>query len=157
LESEQQSPSKRLFAWLSKTMQITDWEAIKMVNDFSFNLKSELSVSGEVNWKDIGRFFRDDKGNISIDTALSNLESVLAVAAEKVIREKAEHIVLVGDHKIPAIEMEEFLHDSPAKKDYGWIIAIVVIVLSIMAAGVYLSEKGFDTYSLGNQNIIRIR
>ena len=157
VESGQQSPSKKLFEWLSKIKEVTEWEAIKLVNDFSFNLKNQISAAGELNWENVGRFLRDEKGNIVLESAFLQLESEMPVVAEKVIREKAEHKVMVGDSERTAIEMEEYFSDTPAKKDFGWIIAIVVVVLSIMMLGIYLSEKGLNPSSVGNQNIIQTR
>ena len=157
MESGQQGSSKKLFEWLSKVKEVTEWEAIKLVNDFSFDLKNQISASGEVNWKNVGRFLRDDKGNIVLESAFLQLESEMPVVAEKVIREKAEHKVLVGESESTTIEMEEYFSDTPAKKDLGWIIAIVVVVLSIMLLGIYLSENGLNPSSFGNRNIIQTR
>lgn len=157
MDNREQSPSKKLFEWISKVRSISDWEAIRMVNDFSFDLKNQLSATGEVSWKNVGRFLRDDKGNIILDSVLLEPESELPVIAEKVIREKAEHKILVGDNVKTAIEMEEIRHENIPKKDYGWIIAIIAIVLSIMIVGIYLSENGLALTSLGNQNIIHTR
>lgn len=157
MDSRKQSPSKKLYEWISKARNISDWEAIRLVNDFSFDLKNQLSTTGEVSWKNVGRFLRDEKGNIMLDSAFMKAESELPVIAEKVIREKAGHNILVGDNIKTAIEMEETLTETIPNKDYGWIIAIIAIVLSIMIVGIYLSENGLALSSLGNQQIIHTR
>lgn len=157
MDSGQQSPSKKLFEWISNAIHISDWEAIKLVNDFSFDLKNQLSATGEVNWKNVGRFFRDDKGNIILESAALELESEQPVNAEKVIREKAVHQILAGESEVSINEMEEMLQDNSPKKDYGWIIAIIAIVLSVMILGIYLSENGLDLSSIGNQKIIQTK
>jgi hypothetical protein len=40
IESRNDKPSKKLFDWLSSTLGITEWDAIRSVNDFSFDLKT---------------------------------------------------------------------------------------------------------------------
>ncbi len=152
-----QSPSRKLFEWLAKAKQITDWEAIKLVNDFSFDLKNQISETGEATWKYVGKFLRDDKGDIILESNVLELDSEIPVPAEKVSREKAEHKILVGESERTVVEMEEYLSETPVKYDYGWIIALVAIVVSFMIAGIYLSEKGLLPSSVGNQNIIQTR
>ena len=51
IESRNDKPSKKLFDWLSSSLGITEWDAIKSVNDFSLALKKKLSENGEVNWE----------------------------------------------------------------------------------------------------------
>lgn len=157
LENADQSPSRKLFEWLSQVMMVSEWEAIKMINDFSFDLKNQVAASGEVIWEKVGKFFRDDNGDIIIDSAILELESEQPVIADKVIRGKAEHTVMVGINERTAVEMEAYSYEAPPKKDYGWIIAIIIIVISFMMAGIYLSEKGLDPSSVGNQHIIRTK
>jgi hypothetical protein len=83
------------------------------------------------------------------------LQSEQPVVAEKVIRVKAEHIVLVGEKEKTSVEMEEYFAGSPAKKNYSWLIAIILTVLAVMFIGWYFSEKGFLTSSAGNQSVIK--
>lgn len=156
METGHQSPSKKLFDWLSKTQQITEWEAIRQVNEFSFDLKNRISAEGKVDWKNVGTFHRDDKGDIVLDSAPLQLESEKPVIAVKVIRGKAEHKILVGEQERTVIEMEEFFMENTEKKDIGWIVAIILIVFTIMTVGIYLSGKGISPSSTGNQSIIRI-
>ena len=40
---------------------ISEWDAIKSVNDFSFSLKNKISETGEVNWEDVGILKRDKR------------------------------------------------------------------------------------------------
>lgn len=157
LENADQSPSRKLFEWLSQVMMVSEWEAIKMVNDFSFDLKNQVAASVEVSWKNVGKFFRDDKGNLVLDSYLPELESEQPVIADKVIREKAEHTVMVGMNERTAMEMEAYSYEASQKKDYGWIIAIIIIVISFIMVGIYFSEKGLDPSSVGNQHIIQSR
>jgi hypothetical protein len=44
--SRNDKPSKKLFDWLSSSLNITEWDAIKSVNDFSFALKRNFLKMG---------------------------------------------------------------------------------------------------------------
>jgi hypothetical protein len=155
IDPRNDKPSKKLFDWLSSSQSITEWEAIKSVNDFSFDLKKKLSEFGEVSWEKVGVLRRDNNGDLKLDPQNISLQSEPRVTAEKVIRVKAEHIVLVGEKEKTSVEMEEFLAGSRTKKNYTWLIALILTVLAVMFIGWYFSEKGFSTSSAGNQSVIK--
>jgi hypothetical protein len=155
IDPRNDKPSKKLFDWLSASLNITEWEAIKSVNDFSFDLKKRLSEFGEVSWEKVGVIRRDNNGDLKLDPPNISLQSEPPVTAEKVIRLKSEHIVLVGEKEKTSVEMEEYIAESPAKKNYTWLIAVILTVLAVMFIGWYFSEKGFSTSSAGNQSVIK--
>ena len=155
IDPKNDKPSKKLFDWLSSSLNITEWDAIKSVNDFSFDLKKKLSEFGEVNWEKIGVLRRNDIGDLKLEPQNVSLQSDPPVAAEKVIRVKAEHTILVGQKEKSSVEMEEYLATTPVKKNYTWLIAVILIVLAVMFIGWYFSEKGFSTSSAGNQSVIK--
>ena len=155
IESTNDKPSKKLFDWLCSSLGVAEWDAIKAVNDFSFDLKKKLSEEGEVSWEKVGVFRRNDNGEIKLDPTTNTLQSDQPVFAEKVIRVKAEHTVLVGEQERTAIEMEEYFAQDAPKKNYSWIIALILTVLAIMFIGLYFSEKGFSPSSAGNQSVIK--
>ena len=148
-------PSKKLFDWLSSSLNITEWEAIKSVNDFSFDLKKKLSEYGEVSWEKVGVIRHNNNGELKLDPQNILLQSEPPVTAEKVIRVKAEHTVLVGEKEKTSVEMEKYFAGIPAKKNYSWLIAVILTVLAVMFIGWYFSEKGFSTSSAGNQSVIK--
>lgn len=155
LETKDDKPSKELFEWLSLSPGITEWDAIKSVNDFSHELKNKISAAGETSWENVGVIKRDIAGNLKLISNTLSLKNEQPVIAEKVIREKAEHTVLVGEQERSAIEMEEYLTGHGAKRNYGWIIAVVLTVMAVMFIGWYFSEKGFKPSSSGNTSVIR--
>ena len=155
IESRNDKPSKKLFDWLSFSLNITEWEAIKSVNDFSFDLKKKLSEYGEVSWEKVGVIRRNNNGDLKLDLQNILLYTEQPVTAEKVIRLKAEHTILVGEKEKTSTEMEEYISGNPAKKNYTWLIAVILTVLAVMFIGWYFSEKGFSTSSAGNQTIIK--
>ncbi|HJS54092.1 MAG TPA: hypothetical protein VJ765_06090 [Chitinophagaceae bacterium] len=155
IESASDQPSKKLFDWLASAIGIAEWDAIKLINEFSFTLKKNLSESGEVNWENIGTIRRDDKGQLKLDSQTIVLQSERPVPAEKVIREKVQHTLLVGEKEKSSAEMEEYFAGVPATRNYTWLIAIVLTIISIMFIGWHFSEKGFAPSSAGNQSVIK--
>lgn len=155
IESKNDKPSKKLYDWLCSSLGIAEWDAIKAVNDFSFGIKEKITQEGEMSWEKIGVFRRNDNGDITLESAEISLQSEQPVFAEKVIREKSEHTVLVGEQERTVVEMEEYFAQEVPKKNYGWIIALILTVLAIMFIGWYFSEKGFSPSSAGNQSVIK--
>ena len=155
IESRNDKPSKKLFDWLSSSFGITEWDAIRSINDFSFDLKKKLSENGEVAWANVGMIRRDNNGDLKIDQQSISLQSEQPITAEKVIRLKAEHTVLVGEQEKTSVEMEEYFSGSPTRKNYSWLIAVILTALAVLFIGWYFSEKGFSTSSAGNQTVIK--
>jgi hypothetical protein len=155
IESRNDKPSKKLFDWLSSSLGITEWDAIRSVNDFSFDLKKKLSEKGEANWDNVGIFRRDNNGDLKLHSQSILLKSEQPVMAEKVIRVKAEHNVLVGEQEKTSVQMEEYFAENKSRKNYTWLIAVIITVLAVMFIGWYFSEKGFTTSSAGNQSVIK--
>src|SRR6186997_3213174 len=96
IDPKNDRPSKKLFDWLFSSFNITEWEAIKSVNDFSFDLKKKLSEFGEVNWEKIGVLRRNDIGDLKLEPQNVSLQSDPPLAAEKPIRLTPQHTILLG-------------------------------------------------------------
>lgn len=155
IDSRNDKPSKKLFDWLSSSLGITEWDALKSVNDFSFALKEKLSENGEVHWESVGTIRRDNNGDLKLGSQNISLQSEQPVIAEKVIRTRAEHTLLVGAQEKTSVEMEQYFAESPAKKNYMWLIAVILTVLAVLFIGWYFYEKGFSTSAAGNQSVIK--
>lgn len=150
LETEHSSPCKKHFyCWLSKLLGMSDREAIVRFNDFAFDLKKQVSNGDTIQWDGVGTIskgFGDQVKFVPADAV--TIEK--PVTAEKVIREKAEHTVRVGEDERTAAEMTEMLNRPVEKKSNWWITAVGLMILAIMFIGWYLSEHGLDVTSTGN-------
>jgi hypothetical protein len=155
IESKDDKPSKKLFEWLSSSYGISEWDAVKFINDFSFSIRNKLSEEGEMNWENVGVFRRDETGNLKLESPAMSLPNLHPAHAEKVIREKFEHTVLVGEREKSSVEMEEYFAGEAPRKNYAWIIAVVLTILAAMFIGWYFSEKGFNPSSAGNTSVIK--
>jgi len=155
IESKDDNPSKKLFDWLYSSYGIAEWDAVKTINDFSFSLRNKISETGEVSWEKVGVFRRNEAGNIKIDPCATGKQNLQPVHAEKVIREKFDHVLLVGEREKSSGEMKEYFAEELPAKNYAWIIAVVLTILAVMFIGWYFSEKGFNPSSAGNTSVIK--
>lgn len=155
LDHENDKPSKKVFEWLSSSLGISESDAIKSVNEFSSSLRNRIAEAGEVNWKDIGILKKDNNGSLKLDAFPITFKTEQPVHAEKVIREKFEHTVLVGEQEKSSVEMVEYLTGDAPKRNYTWIVAVVLTILAVMFIGWYFSEKGFNPSSAGNKSVIK--
>lgn len=149
LQPVSNSPSKNFFIWLGAALQVSDRDAVIRYNDFAFDLKRQLSGGDIVNWNGVGQLSKGLAGDIKfIPQEKKSLES--SVKAEKVMREKAEHMVRVGEDEKTSAEMTELLSQTEEKKSYWWAYALIVTVLSVMFIGWYFSENGISMSSISN-------
>lgn len=160
-------PSKKLFEFLAKEKSITEWDAIRMVNDFAYELNKSLLAGKEIKWEPVGNFRKDESGNIVLDSPVITPGNEPAVVAEKVIRENAQHTMLVGERERTSTEMESMLTDNvrhkrsrikesdsgheQKKKDPFLLIAIILTMLAFIFIIFYFSQKRFRSSSTGNQ------
>lgn len=148
-------PEKNFFRWLSKAMGISDREAIFRFNDFAFDLKKQLSEGAVVNWNEVGELSRGLGGEVKFVPSNPPLPLEKPVPAEKVIREKAEHMVRVGEQEKTAAQMEEMLSQPEEKKSLWWAWALAVGLLATMFIGWYFSEHGVGLPGISNTSKLK--
>ena len=145
-------PPKKMFTWLADIFNISDREAVIRFNDFAFDLKKKITDGEEVQWSGIGKF---SKGVTAIHfTPVEPWNEEGDVAAQKIIREHAEHIVLVGERERTSVEMTELLNQQDGKKKNWWAYALAIGILAIIFIFWYFSEHGMQITSTANsQNL----
>ena len=129
------------YPWLAALMQIPAGEAINQFHDFCSQLKEQVYAGAKIDWKGVGVITKGAGRTIRFEPAVSTPVET-AVTAEKIIREKAEHDVRVGEEKRTADEMRAYLNPEKATPSRWWIAALVLGLLAVMFTGWHLSEKG---------------
>lgn len=143
------SPSLKFFKWLGAAFLISDHAAIIRFNDFVFDLKKQINDGNKINWEGLGTLNKGLAGEVKFTpAAISVIEN--PITAEKVIREKAEHFVRVGEDERTSVEMTELLSKTEVKKSSWFLFAIAAVLLSLMFIGWHLSENGVDVSSSSN-------
>ncbi len=143
-------PGQRFFSWLAASLGITDREAIFRFNDFAFDMKKQISDGAVVSWDRVGTLNKGLGGDVKFKPFIPEIALEGPVPAEKVIREKAGHMVRVGEEEKTSVEMTEMLGRKEEKKSYWWAYALAIIVLAIMFIGWYFSEHGMDAAATAN-------
>ena len=147
---EQEAEGRNFFQWLANALGISDREAVIRFNDFVYQMKQRLRNGDRINWDGIGVLSTGLGGEIRFEPP--NEVGVInpPVKAVKVIRDKAEHTVRVGEDERTSAQMIELLNQPNSKKSNWWAWALAVAILAIMFIGWYFSAYGLKTSSTGN-------
>ena len=151
LHPEYAVPAISFFTSLGGLLHLSGKEAVKKFNDFSFDLKKQLADGAIVNWSGVGILQKGLAGDIKLSPSVIQLQET-PVVAHKAIREKAEHMVRVGEDEKSAEEMTEFLNQEEEKKTYWWVYAMVIGILSVIFIGWHFSENGIDVSATANKS-----
>lgn len=145
------APDKEFFSFVAAQRNILDYEAIKWYNEFSFELRNRIRAEEEVSWDGVGILKRDGSGGVLFEPAPAQLSFLRPVPAVRVVRQDAQHSMVVGDRERTSGEMNEWLQDHARRRRRlsWWIIAVVLAVLGLAFLGWYFYSHGF---SAGNQN-----
>jgi hypothetical protein len=143
-------PSRRFFDCLSSALAIPDREAIMRYNNFVFDLRERIQKGETLLWEGIGEWKKALGSGIAFTPAFDQMPDGEPVPAERVLREKAEHQVRVGESERTADEMREYFQAAPIKKDIYWAVALVLLVILVILIGFYFSSKGVVVEAIGN-------
>jgi len=136
------TPTKSFFTWLSEKMNISYSEAIVGFNAFVFDLKTEILSGAKIVWPRMGVFTRGMANEIKVEGLVERFELQTPVPATKVIREKAEHTIRVGEDQRTSTEMEEILHHANNHSRRWWLPALIIGTAAIIAMLIYFSTNG---------------
>lgn len=150
LQSNSHVPGKNFFTWLAYTLGITDREAIFRFNDFAFDMRKQISEGSVINWNGVGTLNKGLTGDVKLTPSITEMIFEKPVAAEKVIRERAEHMIRVGEDQKTSVEMTEMLSHKGEEKSYWWAYALGLALVAILFIGWHLSENGLDVASTAN-------
>lgn len=153
LKDYNSTPSKKLFSWLASTLAVSELDSVIRFNNFVFDLRDKLAAGNKLQWKHLGILSKDLSGEINFEPdQITEIES--PVPAVKVLREKADHTVTVGEYERTSDEMREALSQVKEKRSYWKAVALVIAVMAITFIGYYFSTHGMNTSSAGNQQKI---
>jgi hypothetical protein len=142
--------SRKFFSSLAYILDISDRDAIIRFNDFVFELKQKIMAGNIITWPGIGTLSKDLAGQVKLDSSINTLFFEQPVKANKIIRQKAEHTVRVGEDEKTSVEMTEFLSHHGSKKMQWWAYSLIIGLLSLIFIFWHFSEHGVMTTSTGN-------
>jgi nucleoid DNA-binding protein len=113
-------------------------------------IKNDIEEKGTVTLKGVGDFIKRENG--AIDFLPSHIHPLFMpdVTATRVIRQYAEHTILVGDKETTSTQMSGYFGEAeeteaPAKGSW-WIWAIVLVAVGLAVVGMYLLQNGFNLF-----------
>ena len=120
-----------LMGFLSRLLQVSEEDAFNVFQQFAETVRSNLASKGILYWDNLGAFQKDESGALHF-VQTSDLDEYLPpVAADRVIRQNAEHSMTVGDTETTNTAMQEYYDETVViAKDYWWVWAIVIVVTS---------------------------
>jgi hypothetical protein len=148
-------PSRKLFSWLASHYEITEKEAVIRFDDFVVDLKGRLDAGDKIMWSGVGVLEKDSTGEIVFHHFKSELPWLEPTSAKKVIRDNAEHTMLVGEREKTSVEMTEILlrpKSVKEKRGYWWVWPLAVIIAIFIFLGWYFSEHGISGDATGNNH-----
>ena len=149
------APSRKLFSWIAANYGVSEREAIVRFNDFAFELRKQLDAGKKIIWTGIGILERDPGGEIKFEADKKGLPWLQQTVAKKVIRENAEHTMLVGETEKTSAQMNEILLNPKSVRDkrvYWWVWPLAVIIAIFIFLGWYFSEHGISGNATGNNH-----
>ncbi len=149
LQSPETPPTGKFSGWLSAFLQVSQEEAQRLFQSFASGLKNQLMAGDTVQWSGLGRLEKGPAGNITFTPDEPSVQES-PVPANKVIREKAEHTVRVGEEEKTSVQMTEMLGRTENKRSTWWAWALGLGLLCVIFIGWYLSENGLDITSTAN-------
>ncbi|HRN57173.1 MAG TPA: hypothetical protein PLL71_12010 [Agriterribacter sp.] len=160
------APDKDLFQYVAARLQVAEWEAIKRVNDFSYELKSKLKQEGEMVWDKVGMLRTELGGNITLEAKTITYDFMEPVPAMRIIRTNASHTILRGDTEVS----ENFIRHEAApetayplgettggRKPKWWIWACVLGGIALLLLFMHFYNAGFTLNSLHNTQKVTVK
>jgi nucleoid DNA-binding protein len=126
-DSINDTPSRDLFAYISRKKNVSEWEAIGLVNEFSVQLKESLRTGKKFEWPGLGSLETIPGGQLILKQEDISCDFLPTVSSNRVIRREAEHTVLVGEFERSSGESQQWLEDDVVVAKAGWWITAAVI------------------------------
>lgn len=152
--SNQQVVKEHQLSYLATFLHCDKTKALLELEKFGESLKNQLSNQAFL-WQGLGSLKLAD-GIISFHVDTHRDQLLQPVPAEKVLRDKNQQTVLVGDKEVQTGQ-DEYIEAPAKKRSIAMIIAWILILLSIAFIGFHFYKQGLKPSSSGNQMKIRIQ
>lgn len=150
------APDKEFFSYLATEKHIADFEAIRIYNEWAYELRNKLKGEEPVEWKDVGRLYQDASGEVHFQPQKAEQLLLRPVAAERVVRSNAAHSMLVGDKETTTLAMSEMLTEESSGKNPWWIYALIIAFIAGIILVYKFASDGFTPEATGNSQHVGI-
>ena len=140
-----------LINYLQPRINATEDHIVRLLRDFSDQLKKKIYAEEQVDWDGIGSLITSPNGEINILTKADQADYYEEKGYKQVLRENYQHSVLVGDEEKTNTEMIEFFEEETKQNKFtSWTFISFYILILAMA---FL----FMRMSMGNFSIMDAR
>ena len=152
------SPHKDFFTFLAKKKNIADYEAIKLYNEWALDFRNRIRNNEVIEWDGVGRLEQESSGDVVFHPYSAIPSHLKPVFAERVVRNNAQHTMLVGDKETTNVEMTELLSEETfVEKESWWIYALIIAAVALVAIFFYFNSNGMNIESTANQHKVNIK
>lgn len=146
------APDKDFFGFLAQQRNIADYEAIRLYNEWAYELRNKIRTDNPVKVDRIGTLSRDLSGEIHFE-AEAPVESYLnPVTATRVIRTHAKHALRVGDKEVYSeLSGEDLNTHTAVEKSPWWIYALVIAAIALILLILHFFNNGSSGNISGNR------
>lgn len=133
--------NNHFYTFLSREWEVEKVVAIRKYKEEVEGMMEQIKQEGICELQGIGTLRKDKDSNIIFKPDATALSFYSTLPAERVVRKRAQHTVLVGEHEhikeytSPDTEKEIVLEEEPAKekwKTFALVIAIVAVLLIVL-------------------------
>jgi hypothetical protein len=115
-------------------------------------MKNDIERNGRVVLPGIGEFVKNENGGVEFIASHINPLFMPEVKAKRVIRQKEEHTLLVGDKETTNTKMTGYYQEEvltpQTQQSRWWVWAIILGLIALATIIIYVSQNGFNL--LGN-------
>lgn len=153
-DDSKDTPTKSLFQYISAQTGLNEWEAIKQLNDFSFDIKNKLKQGEHVLWNKVGIFSMQDNGITVLDSPKIEYEFNEPVPAIRVIRNNVNHTILRGDTEVSeSFFKQQDIETSVINKNRKWWVgAVILTAIALFLISLYFYNNGFELSQFFNSS-----
>ena len=147
------SSNTKVLDWLVLKEAISVDDAEKKLAEFISQIKKQLNGIAKFEWNGVGTFVRtDDK--ISFESFDFSLGRATSVSAQKIIRETAEHIVLVGETEKTSTEMSALLSVKEKNRSWSVLTAYIILLFCVSYLGWNYYKHSYSIAGFSNQSSV---
>jgi len=150
MKEDSESPADNFFIWIGNALHISPNDAITRFNDFAGEIKSRINNGDTIDWKGVGIISKGLADTVKFSPSTISSVNETPVSANKVLREKSDHMVRVGEDERTSAEMTDYFTQPEARKSYWWAASLIIGLVATVFIGWYLSENGVTIISTGN-------
>jgi nucleoid DNA-binding protein len=135
-----------LINYLQTRINATEDHIVRLLSDFSDQLKKKIYNEEKVDWDGIGSLITSPNGEINILSKSHQAEYYVEKGYTQVLRENNQHSVLVGDEEKTNTEMIAFFEEKKEENKFtSWIyMSIFMLILSVAFLFIRLSMGNFS-------------